>query len=82
MALKLGGSNDPRQVSKDTLKHLAVSVGVSGEQAGIVVDETLAGMRASWAELVGELPVGPEFAERLRHYQSTVPLLAPLVSGR
>ena len=81
MALKLGGSKDPRKVSRDTLEHMATRVGHSGERAGQIVEETLVRMRTSWAEIEGDSPVGPEFIKRLRDYQKAVPLLAPLVSG-
>ena len=81
MALKLGGSLDPRNVSRDTMEHMASSVGYSGELAGQVVEETLERMRAGWAQLESDYPVGPEFIKRLRDYQKAVPLLAPLVSG-
>ena len=79
MALKLAGSRDPRRVTRDTIERMATSVGISGEQASQLVDETLAKMRTGWEELESELLVGSEFVERLRRYQRTVPLLAPLV---
>lgn len=79
LGLKLGRSNEVHRVTRETFEQLATEVGASAKRAARIVDETLELMRIKWVELEGDLPINPEFTDRLGQYQRTVPLLAPLV---